>query len=98
MAKHVLSITAHAHRIGSWFSMYTQNNGVQRGLIVKLRSKFCENRYLFEGDMAKYVLSFTAHAHRIGGWFAMYIKKPMGFNAGYNRGPSVQIFKKSVHI
>ena len=66
MAKYVLSFTAHAHRIGCWFAIYIKNNRVQGGLIVDLRSKFCENRYLFEGDMAKYVLSFTAHAHRIG--------------------------------
>ena len=98
MAKHVLSITAHAHRIGSWFSMYTQNNGVQRGLIVKLRSKFCENRYLFEGDMAKYVLSFTAHAHRIGGWFAMYIKKQWGSMRVTIVDLRSKLKKKSVHI
>ena len=51
--------------------MYTKENVVQGGLIVKLRSKFCKNRFIFKGDIAKYVFSFTAQAHKIVSWFPM---------------------------
>ena len=51
--------------------VYKKNNGVQGGLIVDLRYKFLQNRFIFERDMAKYVFSFTAHAHKIGSWFPM---------------------------